>query len=236
MMSAVENVAVPCADGAVPYSILRPTRLPAPAVLLVSTIFGVDSELQATMTDYTRLGFITVAPDLFWRILSGPLDHRLPSDYERATGRYDAFDLECGMRDLGCVVKALDGVPGYSGKYGIIGFCFGGRYAFLAAARLGASVAVSFHGSNVEGSLNEADAVRCPISLHYGDADPLAPMAEIERIRLALQHNPDAEICIYAGAGHGYTSPTKPSYDEDATIKSHERARELLLEHLKVIA
>jgi carboxymethylenebutenolidase len=234
-MRNVENITIPCAGGSMPTAVLWAARLPAPTVFVISTIFGVDHELQDIMRDYTRLGFTTVAPDMFWRRMPGPLDHRLEAEYAKAVERNDAFDVEQGVRDLARAIDTVRAMPAVTGPYGIIGFCFGGRYAYLAAARLGASVVASFHGSFLERNIDEAPAVRCPITLHYGDVDPHVPLEAIERLRVALSHNPDAEVHLYQGVGHGYTSPTKPSWNAEATAKSHARAQELLQRHLAVL-
>jgi carboxymethylenebutenolidase len=213
---------------------VMPEIVPAPVVLVMATIFGADRELEEVLVDYARLGFIAIAPDQFWRILPGPLPHNTEDEWERARARNRQNDFDRCVEDLERVVQDVTAMPESTGEYGIIGYCYGGRLAFIAAARFGARVAVSFHGSNIGRNLADAPAIKCPISLHYGDADPHAPIREIDSIRAALAGNSGAEVILYPGAGHGFTSPSKPTYDPVATAKSSARARTLLVNHLRL--
>jgi carboxymethylenebutenolidase len=103
-----------------------------------------------------------------------------------------------------------------------MGYCFGGRYAFLAAARLGVDAAAAFHGTQIGLSLADAPNVAAPLSLHFGGDDPLTPPEEIEAIRAALHHRSDAEIVVYPGAVHNFSQPGWPGYDAASAAASEE--------------
>ena len=229
----VTPIEIPAADGTIPCLMVLPSVLPAPALLVMATLNGPDEELKAILLDYAQLGVITVAPDQFWRVFPGPMPHATPEDRERARDRWRRNDFERGIDDLRVVIDAVRAMPECTGEYGITGYCYGGRYAFIAAARFGARVAVSFHGSFIGQSLADAPAITCPISLHYGDSDEHVPASEIASIREALAGNPAAEVIVYPGAGHGFTSPTKGHYDPVASEKSRARARELIARTLQ---
>lgn len=195
-----------------------------PGFVVVSTIFGVDDELKAIAGRLSGAGFAAAAPDMFWRDDPGPVAVG-PEGHARATARSGRFDREVGMGYLAAVIADLRARPQCNGKVAVIGFCFGGSFALLAAARLGTDAGISFHGTAVGGCLDEIDGVDCPLSFHYGDNDAIAPMDEINEIKKAFERLDDAELCIYPGAGHGYMFPSRgEGYDPAAAEASWQRA------------
>src|SRR5215470_13223614 len=137
-------------------------------VVIVSTISGVDSDITYYADALAAEGFVASAPDMFWRDADpGPLPWT-DDGRKRAFARNDRYDLELGMRDLADVIPNLKKHPRCNGKVAVMGFCFGGPFALLAAARYGTNAGISFHGSHVENHLDEVDSVRCPLSFHYG--------------------------------------------------------------------
>ena len=198
-------------------------------VVIVSTISGVDGDMTHYADALAAEGFVASAPDMFWRDADpGPLvwnEH----GRKRAFARNDRYDLEQGMKDLADVIADLKNHPRCNGKIAVMGFCFGGPFALLAAARCGTDAGISFHGSHVENQLEEVSKIRCPLSFHYGDKDPVAPMAAIERILTAFSPLPDAKVYVYPGAGHGFLTMTPGrGYMETAARPAWARALEVL--------
>ena len=197
-------------------------------VVVVNTIFGVDDELKGVVHDLSEAGFAAVAPDMFWRIDPGPV----PVSGEgmaRAQARNGAFKSDDGLQYVAAAVEDLKARPECSGKVTVMEFCFGGPYALLGASRLGCDAGISFHGSHVGKFMDEFDAVKCPLSFHYGDNDAVAPMTEIAEIKTALDRLDDAELFIYPGAEHGYMFPSRgDGYDPVARDASWERALAVL--------
>lgn len=211
-----------------PAYVKMPAAKSAPAVICVSTIFGVIDDLRRFADGFADAGFIAIAPDMFWRGDAGPLVINDPTDEDRAQARNATFDTDRGMADIAAVVRACTAWPEYNGKYAVAGWCFGGRFAFLSAARLSPSAIVSFHGSHIGKHLDEAPKVGCPATLHSGDSDHVAPLEELYAIRAALAHNPAAEMTIYPGVGHNFTSPARDTYNEAVATASWKRALEVL--------
>jgi len=166
---------------------------------------------------------------MFWRDADpGPLPWT-DDGRKRAFARNDRYDLELGMRDLADVIPNLKKHPRCNGKVAVMGFCFGGPFALLAAARYGTNAGISFHGSHVENHLDEVDSVRCPLSFHYGDRDEVAPMTAIERIREAFGRLADAKVYVYPGVGHGFMAMTRGrGYIESVARLAWDRALEVL--------
>ena len=220
------------AAGDIPAYVAMPSQTPAPAILMVASIFGVDDDVRAYADRYAERGFIAIAHDPFWRTAPGV---RRPTDEKEmaeARARNAAFVMEDGVADLAAIVAELKTMPAYNGKFAVVGYCFGGRYAFLAAARLHADAAVAFHGVQIGKHLDEIDSIACPVSFHFGDADTAVPMTEVDAIAAAFAGRDDADIGVYAGVHHGFTAPSRPSYDADATRTSDERSM-AILERLK---
>lgn len=214
--------------GAMPAYLARPAAAQAPAIVMVPSIYGLNHDMRAKADAFAAAGFIAVATDIFWRGDGGALDPDDASETARARARNDTFDTDLGIADIAAVARFLASEPGSNGRYAVAGYCFGGRFAFLAAARLAPAAIVSFHGSHVGDHLDEAASVTAPASFHYGDSDPVAPLAEIDQIRTALAHNAAAEVFVYPGVAHNFTNPKGASYDAAVSMTSMQRALRIL--------
>jgi carboxymethylenebutenolidase len=132
------------------------------------------------------------------------------------------------VQDLGYAVEQFRRMTECNGKVAVFGYCFGGRYAYLAAAHGIADAAVSFHGTKIGLDLAKAAAIASPLQLHCGAVDPQVPMEEVERTKQALAGNSQAQIFVYPGAAHGFTGKGRPSYQEVADVGSRHAALALL--------
>lgn len=179
-----------------------------PGILLITAIFGVDEEMRMLSDAWAKDGFIVSTPDIFWRQTPGPTDNR-----EIAFDRMGRFDPAQGLRDIEDLIGDLRSRPQCNGKIAVLGFCFGGRYAHLAAARLGVDAAAAFHGTGIGQHVEEADRIAVPVSYHFGDQDPVVPMTEVEAIQRAFAGKPNAEIVVHGGATHNFAMPLKQGYD-----------------------
>ncbi len=198
-------------------------------VVIISTISGVDSDMTYYADTLAAESFVASAPDMFWRDSDpGPLPWT-DDGRKRAFARNDRYDLELGMRDLADVIANLKKHSHCNGKVAVMGFCFGGPFALLAAARYGTHAGISFHGSHVENHLDEVEGIRCPLSFHYGDRDEVAPLTAIERIREAFGRLADANVDVYPGAGHGFMTMTRGrGYIESVARPAWARTLEVL--------
>ena len=189
----------------------------ASSILLISAIYGIDDEMKELADAWAADGFLVSVPDIFWRVMPGPT-----ADMEKAYARYGAFDQDQGMRDVEDLIKDLKSRPQCNGKLAMLGFCFGGLYAHLGAARLGIDAAGAFHGTKIGSVAGEADKVACPVSFHFGDQDPVVPMDEVAAIQTAYAGHDNAEIVVYAGAAHGFAMPYKDGYQAAAAQASRD--------------
>lgn len=188
---------------------------PAPGILLITAIFGVDQEMMELADAWARDGFLVSVPDIFWRVMPGPT-----ADMEKAFARYAAFDEDQGMRDIEDLIGDLKARPQCGGKVAVLGFCFGGLYAHLSAARLGIDAAGAYHGTKIGTRLDEAARVTCPVSFHFGEQDPVVPMDEVAAIQAAYAGQANAEIVVHEGAAHNFSMPRKQGYHAEAARAS----------------
>lgn len=189
----------------------------APSILLITAIFGIDDEMKELSDAWAKDGFLVSTPDIFWRVMPGPT-----ADMEKAFARYEAFDFDQGMHDVEDLIKDLKARPRCNGKVAVLGFCFGGRYAHLSAARLGVDAAGSYHGTMIGSHLDEVDKVKCPVSFHFGDEDPVVPMDEVDAIQKAYASHGNAEIVVHQGATHNFSMTYKDGYHPVAAKASRD--------------
>ena len=190
---------------------------PLPGIIIITAIFGIDEDMIELSDAWASDGFIVSAPDIFWRVLPGPTaDHAVGRD------RMGKFDLEQGIKDIEDVIADLKKRPECNGKLGMLGFCFGGRYVHLSAARLGIDAGAAFHGTAIGKNLEETNNITCPMSLHFGDNDPVVPMEEVNAIKAAYAGKPNVEILIYEGAGHSFSMPRNQGFDANVAKTSRD--------------
>jgi carboxymethylenebutenolidase len=192
---------------------------PFPGLLVITAIFGDDQEMQELTTAWAEDGFVVSVPDIFWRVLPGPV-----ADFETAIGRMNDFDFDQGMKDVEDLIGDLKGRPECNGKVGMLGFCFGGRYVHVSAARLGIDAGAAFHGTTIGQHLDETSKISCPMSLHFGSEDPAVPMEEVTAIQESYAGMGNAEIVVHDGAAHNFSMPYKPGYDADVAKASRAAA------------
>ena len=223
-----ETLAIPMSDGAaMGAEIASPKSGPAPGILIIPAIFGIDDGVREIMDHWAARGCVALAVDSFHRSIPGTMG-RDEAGREKAQKRYAEFDAEQGARDFAEAVAWLRKDTRCNGKVVVFGYCFGGRYAFLAAARGYADGAVSFHGTKIGLNLEEARNVCRPLSIHVGDKDASIPMSEVEATRKALEGNPLAEVHVYPGCVHGFTGKGRPSFDAAADAASTAAAERLI--------
>ena len=202
----------------------------APAVIIMSSVFGVDGDVRQNCDDLAAAGFVAAAPDLFWRGDAGPMDRSEDGQRrarERALNR-DAL-IEQGVHDLGDAIAQLKRRPDCNSRVAVVGLCYGGPYAILGPARLGCDAGLAFHGSKMADYLSEVGRVRGPLVLHWGDQDHAAPPEALAKIRAATSGMRNVEIVLYPGVKHGYTAPASTqAWNADAAARSWRRAIEVV--------
>jgi carboxymethylenebutenolidase len=225
---------VTAADGKFNAYVARPAATPAPAVVVLQEIFGVNADIRATCDELAERGFIAIAPDLFWRESPGlDLNSWSTSEWQRALEIYRAFDLDRGVGDVTATVHAARELAGSSGKVGVMGYCLGGLMTFLTAARMPVDAGVEYYGGNTDQHLGEAGAVRAPLLIHLGEEDEFISKDAQQQIRAAFAGMPNVRIFNYPGCAHAFARHTGAHFNADAARLANDRTFRFLDQHLR---
>ena len=190
-----------------------------PGLVVIQEIFGVNDYIKGACERLAKLGYVALAPDLYWRLGPGiAIDEKEPGGLERAFGHVRQLDFAKAHDDATAALEHLRGLPELlGGKAGILGFCLGGGVSFMVAALSDPVTCVSYYGSAVPDALGLARNVSCPILFHFGGADDYIPAEKQEAIREAFAHHPETEFHVHEGAGHAFDNHNAP-------MMHHERA------------
>ena len=149
-----------------------PKHNSGPGMVVIQEIFGVSVSMRKICDDYAAKGYMAVCPDLFWRQQPGvQLTDKTPAEWDRAFELYKGFDIEAGVRDLLSTLAHIRSMPGCSGKVGAVGYCLGGKLAFLMASRSDVDACVSYYGVDLDKLLDEIHDIRMPYLMHIAGLD-----------------------------------------------------------------
>ena len=191
-------------------------------LVVVQEIFGVTEHIRRVTDQYAAHGYKTVAPAMFDRVQRNvELDYK---DIEK--GR--AYMLELKWPGTLADVAAAVSTARDAGRVAVVGYCWGGTVAHVAASELRLDAAVSYYGGGVAKLLDKMP--RCPIMYHFGDQDHAIPMADVERIQKA---NPASVVHVYAGAGHGFNCDERASFSAKDAKVAFERSLSFLDERVR---
>ncbi len=142
------------------------------AIVVIQEIFGVNEGIRRKCDSWAKAGYLAYAPDLFWREQPHiELDADVPEDFQAAIGHMQKLNQDQAIRDLEATIKAARLALGGTGKVGLVGYCLGGRLAFMAACRTDGDAFVAYYGVGIDGLLDEQHAIGKPTMLHIPTAD-----------------------------------------------------------------
>ena len=178
---------------------------PAPAIIVIIEIRGLNKNMRAICDDYASRGFIAVVPDLLWRFEPGlDYDPDTEKGWEKAMAIHAAFDEAGAVDDLIATLGWVRRQPRSNGVAGFLGYCLGGKLAYLMATRSDAQASVGYYGVGIDRALSEAGNVTHPLMLHLAGDDRFVPPEAQRKIVGRLATIPDAEAHIYPGADHAF--------------------------------
>jgi carboxymethylenebutenolidase len=218
-------IEIPTGDGASMGAYLAlPESGSGAGLVLLQEIFGINQSLRKTADLFAEEGYVTIVPDLFWRIEPGTDLGYSEAEFGKAIDLMAKFDLDQGIEDIGATLKALRAREECTGKAGCVGFCLGGKLAYLTAARQDVDVAVSFYGVGIEGFLAEAGNISCPLQMHFAALDQHVPEAAVAEISGQFDGYDNVEIYIYPNVDHAFYNHGRPSvYNRPASMMAHSR-------------
>ena len=197
-----------------------PAGKPRGALVVVQEIFGVNSHMKRVTDGFAADGYLAIAPAIFDRVERDFTSGYAPADIERGRAVRGKLSIDQVIMDVRATVKELakSGV-----KVGVVGYCFGGTVAWLAATRIdGVSGAVGYYGGGIAETAEEKP--RAPVMLHFGETDASIPKEHYEKV---AKIHPNVPIHIYP-AGHGFNCDERGSYHELSARLARERTIEFL--------
>lgn len=220
-----EYVTLKAADGhELSAYVARPEGEPIAGLVVVQEVFGINAHIRSVADGYAKDGFLAVAPALFDRIERGVELAYDGADLQRAMSFIPRLDTEKALADVSAAMEFAATATGK--KVGVVGYCFGGTLAWLAATRLHPAAAVGYYGGRIGNYAGETPSA--PVMLHFGKQDNHIPAEEVERVHAA---HPEVEIYWY-DAGHGFNCDARASYSPTAAKEARERSLSFLKKHL----
>lgn len=209
-----------------------PRDEPAPAIVVLQEIWGVNEHIRSVADQYASDGFVALAPDLFWR-----MKPRVDLGYDEA-GTKEAFgyrrgiDLDLADRDIASAVDVLTGMKEVEGGVGAVGYCMGGMLAYRAAAKAGIGCAVCYYGGGIAQMLDLASSIDVPMSMHFGERDTHITKDQVDAIEGVFGSRGNVRIDRYRDADHGFNCWARPSYHQRSAALAHGRSLAFLATHL----
>jgi carboxymethylenebutenolidase len=204
----------------------RPRTGKAPGLIIFTEMWGVAPSKIEMAQEYADNGWCALIPNMFWR---SEFTGRVPfENADLAWQRLQAFDWERAVHDAQTAVQWLRASPHCTGKIAAIGFCMGGRTAFLSASRVGVDAAVSLYALGIARHLDEVRTVASPVQLHYGLNDEHIPKSEMDAVVSAARDNRNIEVHFYSGAEHGFFTKGRPAWNEKAVAAASAHINRLL--------
>jgi carboxymethylenebutenolidase len=206
---------------------------PFPAVVVIQEIFGVNDVMRSICDGLAKEGYIAVCPDLFWRQEPDiQLTDRSEAEWKRAFELFGGFNVDLGVEDLKATLATARNLEGASGKAGSIGYCLGGKLAYLMATRSDSDANVSYYGVGLDELLGEAGSIRNPLLMHIAEKDKFVPPEAQKKIVDALLNKPHVTLHVYQGVDHAFARVGGEHYDGAMAETANDRTRRHLKAHL----
>ncbi len=210
----------------------EPEATPKAAIVVIQEIFGVNTGIRRKCDALAAAGYLAIAPDLFWRIEpSIELDPDVPEEMQRGLSLMGKFDQDQGIQDIEATIRfARERVGG--GKVGAVGYCLGGRLAFMTAARTDVDASVGYYGVGIDGLLGEKHAIANPVLLHVPVEDHFVDKDSQKRMHEGLDDHPKVTLYDYPGEDHGFATEIGARRSDAAARLADERTAAFFAEYL----
>jgi len=213
--------------------IAQPAGKPRAAIVVIQEIFGVNAGIRSKCDRLAADGYLALAPDLFWQIAPGiELDPDVPDQMQQALDLMGRFDQDAGIRDIEATIRTARGMLGDGGKVGVVGYCLGGRLAFMTAARTDVDASVGYYGVGIDGLLGEAHAIAHPVLLHIPQEDHFVDKDAQARMHAGLDDHAKVTLFDYPGEDHGFAAEFGQRRSEESANLADQRTASFFAAHL----
>ena len=230
----MSSVTINAADGGKFSAYLaQPGEEPAPGILVIQEIFGVNQVMRDLCDGFAAQGYVALCPDLFWRQEPGiDITDQSEAEWNQAFSLYKGFDEAAGVNDLIASLAFLRELPNCTGRVGSVGFCLGGKLAYLMATRSDADCSVGYYGVGIEGALDEAGQISRPLMLHIAEKDQFCPPEAQAKIKSTLSGHASVTLHSYPGVDHAFARQGGAHFDRAAADLANERTAAFFTENL----
>jgi carboxymethylenebutenolidase len=195
-----------------------PSGAPRGALVLAQEIFGVNRHIRAVADSYAAEGYVTIAPCLFDRVRRGIELGYSEADVQQGRGYRLQIPKEKTLLDLSACINVVR----HSGRVSILGYCWGGSLAYIAACELPVFCAISYYGGQIKDHLGKSP--KRPVMYHFGEKDPHIPLSDVDKIRDA---DPNGIFHLYP-ADHGFNCDERATYDAPSATLARQRTLQFL--------
>jgi carboxymethylenebutenolidase len=229
-----ETVSISTLDGAERFDCYaaRPEGTPRAAVVVIQEIFGVNAGIRRKCDRLAGEGYLALAPDLFCRLTPNvELDPDVDSEFKTALELMGRFDQDEGVRDIEATIRYARNSEGCE-KVGVVGYCLGGRLAFMTATRTDADACVGYYAVGIDNLLREKHAIANPLLLHIPTGDHFVGPEAQKAMHEGLDDHPKVTLCDYEGLDHGFATEIGRRRDEAGAALADGRTTEFFARHL----
>ena len=230
----MSDVTIRAADGGSFSAYLAtPKSGKGPGILLLQEIFGVNKVMRDLADGFAAQGYTAMCPDLFWRQQPGiQITDKTEAEWKRAFELFQGFNVDKGIEDAKATLATLRKHQACTGKVGTVGYCLGGKLAYLMATRSDADCNVGYYGVGIPDQLNEAKNIQKPLMLHIAEKDQYCPPGAQEAIKKGLGGNSLVTLYSYPGADHAFARVGGQHYDKKAADLANQRTADFFKKNL----
>jgi carboxymethylenebutenolidase len=204
-----------------------------PGLVVIQEIFGVNQVMRDLTDGYAAQGYTAICPDLFWRQKPGiQITDKTKAEWDQAMGLLNGMDQDKAVEDIKATLAAVRKHPACSGRAGAVGFCLGGRLAYMTATRTDADCSVSYYGIMIDALLGESRNIKNPLLMHIAEKDQYVPPEAQTKIKEGLRNNAKVTMYTYKGMDHAFARVGGAHYDKESADMANTRTLDFFKRNL----